>query len=118
MSSVTTVQEPKLRNYVNGAWRASTATEFVEVINPATAEVLTSTPLSTRADYWLRPGGAVRRCSPGQARKSCRRARTVASFQRQVGKLHNRHRARQYLERADADKSRGHRSQVSKNERS
>src|SRR5713101_1032674 len=50
MSSVTTVQEPKLRNYVNGAWRASTATEFVEVINPAMAEVLTSTPLSTRAD--------------------------------------------------------------------
>jgi malonate-semialdehyde dehydrogenase (acetylating) / methylmalonate-semialdehyde dehydrogenase len=50
MSSVTTMQEPKLRNYVNGAWRASTATEFVEVINPATAEVLTSTPLSTRAD--------------------------------------------------------------------
>ena len=50
MSSVTTVQEPKLRNYVNGAWRASTATEFVEVINPATAEVLTRTPLSTRAD--------------------------------------------------------------------
>ncbi len=50
MSSVSTVQEPKLRNYVNGAWRASTATEFVEVINPATAEVLTSTPLSTRAD--------------------------------------------------------------------
>jgi malonate-semialdehyde dehydrogenase (acetylating)/methylmalonate-semialdehyde dehydrogenase len=50
MSSVTTVQEPKLRNYVNGAWRASTATEFMEVINPATAEVLTHTPLSTRAD--------------------------------------------------------------------
>src|SRR5258707_13032534 len=40
------LQEPKLRNYVNGAWRASTATEFVEVINPATAEVLTRTPLS------------------------------------------------------------------------
>jgi len=50
MSSVTTVQESKLRNYVNGAWRASTATEFVQVINPATAEVLTHTPLSTRAD--------------------------------------------------------------------
>ena len=50
MSSVTTMPEPKLQNYVNGAWRASTATEFVEVINPATAEVLTLTPLSTRAD--------------------------------------------------------------------
>jgi malonate-semialdehyde dehydrogenase (acetylating)/methylmalonate-semialdehyde dehydrogenase len=50
MSSVSTVHETKLQNYVNGAWRTSTATEFVEVINPATAEVLTNTPLSTRAD--------------------------------------------------------------------
>ena len=50
MSSVSTVMEPKLQNYVNGEWRASTATEFVEVINPATQEVLTRTPLSTQAD--------------------------------------------------------------------
>src|SRR6266481_3594099 len=50
MSSATTMQEPKLQNYVNGAWRPSTASEFVEVINPATAEVLARTPLSTRAD--------------------------------------------------------------------
>ncbi len=49
MSSVTTVQEPKLRNYVNGAWRASTATEFVEVINPATAEVLRRTGAADHA---------------------------------------------------------------------
>ena len=72
MSSVTTVQEPKLRNYVNGAWRASTATEFVEVINPATAEVLTSTPLSTRADVDSAVQTAAdafpawRRTSPGE----------------------------------------------------
>src|SRR5258707_3949587 len=50
MSSVTTSQEPKLQNYINGAWRPATTTEFVEVINPATAEVLTLTRLSTRAD--------------------------------------------------------------------
>src|ERR1700682_234964 len=50
MSSISTMREPKLQNYVNGAWQASTATEFVEVINPATAEVLTRTPLSTPAD--------------------------------------------------------------------
>src|SRR5712692_11934869 len=50
MSSVTTSQEPKLQNYVNGAWRPATTTEYVEVINPATAEVLTHTPLSTDAD--------------------------------------------------------------------
>src|SRR5579859_7121217 len=50
MSGKTTIQEPKLQNYVNGTWRASRTTEYVDVINPATAEVLTSTPLSTSAD--------------------------------------------------------------------
>src|ERR1700726_4659748 len=50
MSGVTAMREPKLQNYVNGAWRPSTTTEYVEVINPATAEVLTRTPLSTDAD--------------------------------------------------------------------
>ena len=40
MSSGTSVQEPKLRNYVNGVWRASTATEFVEVLNPAKSPAL------------------------------------------------------------------------------
>jgi malonate-semialdehyde dehydrogenase (acetylating)/methylmalonate-semialdehyde dehydrogenase len=50
MSGETTIQEAKLQNYVNGAWLASRTTEYVDVINPATAEVLTSTPLSTSAD--------------------------------------------------------------------
>ena len=50
MSSVTTALEPKLQNYVNGTWRSSSATEFVDVINPATAELLTRTPLSTQAE--------------------------------------------------------------------
>ncbi|HLZ90703.1 MAG TPA: CoA-acylating methylmalonate-semialdehyde dehydrogenase [Candidatus Acidoferrum sp.] len=50
MSSATTMHEPQLQNYVSGAWRASAGTEFVEVVNPATAEVLTRTPLSTKAD--------------------------------------------------------------------
>jgi len=47
-STVTTAAE--LQNYVNGAWQRSTATEFVDVINPATAEVIARTPLSTPAD--------------------------------------------------------------------
>src|ERR1700726_4387070 len=50
MSGVTAMREPKLQNYVNGAWRPSTTTEYVEVSNPATAEGLTRTPLSTDAD--------------------------------------------------------------------
>jgi malonate-semialdehyde dehydrogenase (acetylating) / methylmalonate-semialdehyde dehydrogenase len=47
-STVTTAAE--LQNYVNGAWQRSTATEFVDVINPATAEVIARTPLSAPAD--------------------------------------------------------------------
>jgi malonate-semialdehyde dehydrogenase (acetylating)/methylmalonate-semialdehyde dehydrogenase len=40
----------KLLNYVNGTWRASTATEYLEVTNPATAEVLAEVPLSPGSD--------------------------------------------------------------------
>ncbi len=36
----------RLRNYVDGAWRDSAASSYVEVTNPATAEVLALTPLS------------------------------------------------------------------------
>jgi len=50
MSSISAMQEPKLQNYVNGSWQSSAASEFVEVINPATAELLTRTPLSTQAE--------------------------------------------------------------------
>jgi len=50
MSTAVTSQVTELQNYVNGAWRRSTATEFLDVINPATAEALARTPLSTSAD--------------------------------------------------------------------
>jgi malonate-semialdehyde dehydrogenase (acetylating) / methylmalonate-semialdehyde dehydrogenase len=36
----------KILNYINGQWRESSAKEFVDVINPATGELLTRTPLS------------------------------------------------------------------------
>ncbi|WGV28643.1 CoA-acylating methylmalonate-semialdehyde dehydrogenase [Halotia branconii] len=35
-----------LPNYINGQWCASKATDYLEVINPATAEVLAQVPLS------------------------------------------------------------------------
>ena len=50
MSTAVTSQVTDLPNYVNGAWRRSAATEFLDVINPATAEALARTPLSTSAD--------------------------------------------------------------------
>jgi malonate-semialdehyde dehydrogenase (acetylating)/methylmalonate-semialdehyde dehydrogenase len=50
MSSAVTTQVLELENYVNGAWRRATATAHVDVTNPATAEVLARTPLSSSAD--------------------------------------------------------------------
>ena len=50
MSSAVTTQVTDLQNYVNGAWRGAAATEHVDVTNPATAELLARTPLSTSAD--------------------------------------------------------------------
>src|ERR1700738_2697109 len=50
MSSTATTQTPDLQNYVHGGWRRSATQEYVEVINPATAELLARTPLSTAAD--------------------------------------------------------------------
>src|SRR5438309_3156292 len=50
MSSAVTTQVSDLQNYVNGAWRRAAATEFVDVTNPATTELLARTPLSTSAE--------------------------------------------------------------------
>jgi malonate-semialdehyde dehydrogenase (acetylating)/methylmalonate-semialdehyde dehydrogenase len=50
MSSATTTQVPDLQNYVGGNWHRSSATEYVNVLNPATSEILARTPLSTNAD--------------------------------------------------------------------
>jgi malonate-semialdehyde dehydrogenase (acetylating)/methylmalonate-semialdehyde dehydrogenase len=50
MSSTATTQVIDVLNYVNGGWRRSSASEFYDVINPATSELLARTPASTRAD--------------------------------------------------------------------
>src|SRR5271155_2871476 len=50
MSSAVLTAAPELQNYVNGSWQPSSATEFVDVINPATMELLARTPISTSAD--------------------------------------------------------------------
>src|ERR1700752_2374166 len=50
MSSAVTTQVLELENYVNGAWRRTTASEFADVTNPATSELLARPPLSAAAD--------------------------------------------------------------------
>ena len=39
-----------LKNYIDGTWRASSASEYLDVVNPATAEVLGRVPLSPVAE--------------------------------------------------------------------
>ena len=39
-----------LKNYINGEWVESKTTEFEEVVNPATEEVIAKVPLYTRAE--------------------------------------------------------------------
>ena len=38
MSSAVTTQVTELQNYINGAWRRPSSTEFFDVTNPATTE--------------------------------------------------------------------------------
>ena len=39
-----------LKNYINGAWCASSATTHLDVINPATTDVLATVPLSSASE--------------------------------------------------------------------
>src|ERR1700682_1192197 len=50
MSSAVTTEAIELHNYVNGAWQRSATTQFQEVKNPATGELLARTPLPTTVD--------------------------------------------------------------------
>ena len=50
MSSTATTQGTEVLNYFGGSWCKSAATEFVNVSNPATGEVIARTPVSLRAD--------------------------------------------------------------------
>jgi malonate-semialdehyde dehydrogenase (acetylating)/methylmalonate-semialdehyde dehydrogenase len=50
MTSTATTPAVEIQNYVNGAWRKSSTTEFLNVTNPASGELIARTPISTKAD--------------------------------------------------------------------
>jgi malonate-semialdehyde dehydrogenase (acetylating)/methylmalonate-semialdehyde dehydrogenase len=50
MSSTATTPAVDILNYIGGGWRKSSTSEFLDVTNPATNELVAHTPLSTRAD--------------------------------------------------------------------
>src|ERR1700728_521261 len=72
MSGAVTSETFDLQNYVAGTWRRSTASEFVDVVNPATAEILARAPMSTTADVDVAVQAAAdafpawRRTPPGE----------------------------------------------------
>lgn len=43
-------QAEVIKNYVNGEWVASKSTKTLDVVNPATTEVLARVPMSTREE--------------------------------------------------------------------
>jgi malonate-semialdehyde dehydrogenase (acetylating) / methylmalonate-semialdehyde dehydrogenase len=50
----------KILNYINGEWLASTAQQSVDVVNPATGEVIANTPMSTAAEVeWAAKAAAA-----------------------------------------------------------
>ncbi len=50
----------KLKNYINGSWIEASAREYLDVVNPATAEVLAKVPLSPVADVGVAVQAASR----------------------------------------------------------
>src|SRR6202022_2985736 len=50
MSGTVTSSLADVRNFIAGSWKRSSATEFADVTNPATAELIARTPLSTSTD--------------------------------------------------------------------
>lgn len=44
------MSQNQLQNYVNGEWKASSTTNYLDVFNPATGEVMAQVPLSTAAE--------------------------------------------------------------------
>jgi malonate-semialdehyde dehydrogenase (acetylating) / methylmalonate-semialdehyde dehydrogenase len=50
MSSTATTPVTEILNYFGGAWQKSSATDFVNVTNPATGDLIGRTPLSSKAD--------------------------------------------------------------------
>jgi len=50
MTTAALTQVTDLQNYINGSWRRPTTSDFFDVTNPATGELLARTPMSSSAD--------------------------------------------------------------------
>src|SRR5690242_3811025 len=76
-----------LGNYIGGAWVPSTASDALDVTNPATGEVLARVPLSVRADVDAAVAAARAAFPAWRSRSTIERARWLFGF-RQVMEAH------------------------------
>lgn len=73
-----------LPNYINGAWVPSTASELLDITNPATGEVLAQVPLSGAADVDQAVQAARAAFPAWKAKSTIQRARWLFGFRHEL----------------------------------
>src|SRR5690242_9673025 len=81
----TTVDRPQtstrvLENYIDGAWTPSASSELLDVVNPATGELLGRVPLSTSQELDAAVRAARAAFAEWRLRSTIERARWLFSF--------------------------------------
>lgn len=74
----------KLKNYINGEWVTSTTTQYEDVINPATGEIICQVPLSTKEDLDHATQAASAAFETWKELAVPRRARILFTFQQLI----------------------------------
>lgn len=79
------MMEPrKLKNYINGQWVESRTTDYEDVLNPATGEIICQVPLSTKEDLAEATQAAAAAFALWKEVAVPRRARILFSFQQLI----------------------------------
>src|SRR6187397_2556698 len=73
-----------LSNFIDGRWIASSATEHLDIINPARGVVIGRTPLSTARDVDAAVQAAARAYAGWSETPPVVRARTMFAFKQQL----------------------------------
>jgi malonate-semialdehyde dehydrogenase (acetylating)/methylmalonate-semialdehyde dehydrogenase len=84
----TSTQVRLLQNYVNGRWVAPAATHELDVVNPATQEVLARVPLSAREDLEQAVSAARDAFPAWRSRSTIERARCLFSLREALTGAH------------------------------
>ena len=70
----------EILNYINGEWIKPNVTEYFDVINPATGQVIAKTPFSSKADVDAAAKAAATPSLPGGARRSMTACNICSNF--------------------------------------